>query len=84
MIIGNIDFENRIIQINRTIGRGIEGTPKTLSSYRNIPIFKSLQPCLVNQLELTGDKDTYVFLNDLGNNFLHSFINLTPFNFGIL
>lgn len=68
----DIDLKKKEIKINRTIGRGIEGTPKTISSYRTIPIFKSLFPFLENQFEITGKKNSYVFLNDEGNHFFDS------------
>lgn len=68
----DIDLKKKEIKINRTIGRGIEGTPKTISSYRIIPIFKSLYPFLENQFELTGEKKSYVFLNSEGNHFFDS------------
>lgn len=60
----DIDFDKNEIKINRTIGRGIEGTPKTFSSYRTIPIFNPLLPYLKNQYELTSKDKSYVFLND--------------------
>lgn len=68
----DINFNKKEIKINRTIGRGIEGTPKTVSSYRTIPIFKSLYPYLQNQYKLTGNKKSYVFLNDEDRNFFDS------------
>ena len=68
----DINFERKEISIKRTIGKGIEGTPKTVSSYRTIPILKSLYPYLKNQFELTGKKDSYVFLNDEERHFFDS------------
>lgn len=68
----DIDFKKREISIKRTIGRGIEGTPKTMSSYRTIPILDSLFPYLKNQYELTSKKDSYVFLNDEGRHYFDS------------
>lgn len=68
----DIDFETREIKIQRTIGRGIEGTPKTLSSIRNIPILNPLFPYLQNQFDITGHKGSYVFLNINDNHFFDS------------
>ena len=65
----DIDFEKNEIKINRTIGRGIEGTPKTFSSYRIIPIFTPLLPYLKNQYELTSKEKSYVFLNHDGRHY---------------
>lgn len=64
----DIDFIENEIKINRTIGRGIIGTPKTISSYRTIPIFDSLLPYLQNQYELTKDKE-FVFINSNDTHF---------------
>lgn len=68
----DIDFKKREISISRTIGRGIEGTPKTMSSYRTIPILDSLYPYLVNQYTWTSKDNTFVFLNDKGNHYFDS------------
>ena len=65
----DIDFEKNEIKINRTIGRGNEGTPKTFSSYRVISIFNPLLPYLKNQYELTAKDESYVFLNDEGKHY---------------
>ena len=68
----DIDFKAQTISINRTIGRGYIGTPKTLSSIRTIPILNSLMPYMQNQFEITGDKNSYVFLNSNNNHFFDS------------
>ena len=68
----DIDLEKREISIKRTIGRGIEGTPKTFSSYRTIPILDSLYPYLENQYKLTSKEKSYVFLNDEGRHYFDS------------
>lgn len=68
----DIDFENRVINIKRTIGRGIIGTPKTYSSIRTIPILNSLLPYIKSQYEITGDENSYVFLNTQGRHFFDS------------
>ena len=44
----DINFENKTIMIQRTIGRGIEGKPKTQSSIRTIPILQVLIEPLKN------------------------------------
>lgn len=68
----DIDFEKHEISIKRTIGRGIENTSKTVSSRRIIPIFNSLFHYIENQFKITGDKNSYVFLNVNGNDFYDS------------
>jgi integrase len=59
----DISFKQNEISIKRTIGRGIESTPKTVTSTRVIPILNSLLKYLKDQFEITGEKDSYVFLN---------------------
>jgi len=68
----DISFENRTIYIQRTIGRGRVGPPKTKSSIRLIDITNKLLEVLKNQYEITGNKNTYVFLNQIGNNYFDS------------
>jgi len=68
----DIDFKNKTIMIQRTIGRGIEGRPKTQSSIRTIPILNALIEPLRNQFKITGDKNSYVFLNKLNTHYFDS------------
>lgn len=58
----DVDFENKEINIQRTIGRGVVSTPKTLGSIRTIDILDPLLPFLQEQYALTGDQNSYVFL----------------------
>lgn len=59
----DIDFDRREISIKRAIKMGVISTPKTQSSIRTIDILDELMPYLQEQYTLTGDKDSYVFLN---------------------
>lgn len=68
----DIDFDNQTIHIQRTIGRGREGLPKTKSSIRSIDIIDKLMPYLKSQYRITGDNGTYVFLNQIGNPYFDS------------
>lgn len=68
----DINFENNTIMIQRTIGRGVEGKPKTESSIRTIPILKPLIEPLKNQFKLTGHKDSYLFLNQRDTHYFDS------------
>ncbi|WP_373072113.1 tyrosine-type recombinase/integrase [Sulfurimonas sp.] len=68
----NVDLDNRTIDIVATIGRGLEGLPKTKSSVRTIPILDSLYDYLVDQYAITGQKKSYVFLNPNDSHFFDS------------
>ncbi|RLA77907.1 MAG: site-specific integrase [Epsilonproteobacteria bacterium] len=57
----NIDFENKIIRIRATRNKGIETTPKTLSSLRDVEVLDVLLPYLEEHLKYKTDND-YVFL----------------------
>ncbi len=59
----DIDFLRREIFVQRSRRKGVETTPKTQTSIRVIPIFDVLLPYLKNQYEITGSKNSYVFLN---------------------
>jgi len=59
----DIDFFKSEININRTRRAGVENKPKTKSSKRTIDILDSLKPYLKSQYELTGSKNSYLFLN---------------------
>lgn len=56
----DIDLENGIINIERSVTRGEITTPKTTFSVRKVPILSSLVPYLRKQLELSG-KSLYLF-----------------------
>jgi integrase len=68
----DISFEQRTIHIQRTIGRGIEGPPKTKQSIRHIDITDRLMKVLIDQYKITGHKNSYVFLNQKGNHYFDS------------
>ncbi len=68
----DINFEARTIFIQRTIGRGREGLPKTRASIRTIDILDTLLLSLESQYKLTGAKNSYVFLNQIGNHYFDS------------
>ncbi len=60
----DINFDKKEIFIKRSIKFGEISTPKTTSSTRCIDILDTLVPFLKNQFEITGKKNTFVFLND--------------------
>jgi len=59
----DIDFFKKEISINRSIKMGKVGKTKTSYSVRTIDMIDSLIPFLKLQYQLTGYKNTYVFLN---------------------
>ena len=59
----DIDFSKKEIYIRRAIKMGEISTPKATSSIRVVDILDSLLPYLKDQYRLTGDKNSYVFLN---------------------
>ncbi len=59
----DVDFVNKEITIKRSIMNGVISVPKTINSIRTIDIIDSLYPFLESQFKLTGQKNTFVFLN---------------------
>ena len=67
--IKDIDFENRYINIKRSISKGVISTPKTASSIRSVPFAGDIEKYLKMQIEEAIDK---------GSNFLFSKENGEP------
>ena len=65
----DIDFFKSEINVSKTKRMGIEKCTKTKSSNRMIDILDSLKPYLQTQYELTGHKNSYVFLNQDGEGY---------------
>ena len=65
----DIDFFKSEINISRTKRMGVEKCPKTTAGKRTIDIVDFLKPYLQNQYELTGHKNSYVFLNQDGEGY---------------
>ena len=65
----DIDFDNLEIDISRRIKNGEIDLPKTKSSIRTIDILDILLPYLEEQYKLTGDLNSYVFLNQHNEHF---------------
>ena len=59
----DIDFTKLEIDISRSRKMGVDGKTKTISSNRTIEILDSLVPYLKNQFEISGELNSYVFLN---------------------
>lgn len=68
----DVDFKKRTIHIRRSIRKGVEGIPKTKSSIRIIDMTDKVISCFENQYKLTGEKNTYVFLNKIDNPYYDS------------
>lgn len=60
----DIDLKNNNISIKRTIKYGVEQTPKTKGSLAVIDLPIESKIYFMNQLKLTGLRNSYVFLND--------------------
>ena len=68
----DIDFTHETINIQRSIRKGVISTTKTTTSQRTIQIIDSLKSFLLDQYKLTGRYNSYVFLNERGNNLFDS------------
>ncbi len=58
----DIDMNNRVLHIRRSISQGDETSPKTKGSVRKIPIFDVLWTYIQNQYTHTGLSNEYVFV----------------------
>lgn len=77
----DIDFEKRLINVNKTIVTGKVGDVKTLSSIRKIDMLKNAELALMNQRELSTVNNS-VFVNKSKKQFFsHDIINV---NFKLL
>jgi integrase len=63
----DIDFSKPEIKISRSRKMGVDGKTKTESSNRTIEILDPLIPYLKSQYQLTGELNSYVFLNKFNN-----------------
>jgi len=59
----DINFTKLEIDISRSRKMGVDGKTKTISSNRTIEILEPLIPYLKNQFEISGELNSYVFLN---------------------
>lgn len=64
----DIDFKKNIIHVNKTRDRFGEGTPKTKTSIRDVPIFIPLKSILKEYLSLSVNKK-YLFVNQYNEPF---------------
>ena len=62
----DIDFDNNIIYIQRSIRKGLITAPKTENSIREIDMLPVVKNALLEQKEITGN-NPYVFVNQYGN-----------------
>jgi len=68
----DIDFDERIIKVRRSIRQGVESLPKTKNSIRDIDIIDALYPYLLQHRELSGKDSEYVFETRAGRPFTTS------------
>lgn len=64
----NVNLDTREIYVCASKTKGVEGSTKTQSSIRYIPIIDTLVPFIESQKKLSGDKE-YVFVNQYGRVF---------------
>lgn len=72
----DIDLENKVIQVRRTRNKGVETTPKTKSSIRDVDILDVLIPYIENHLKYKIDDSEYVFTSRLNKPY-HSAIKIS-------
>jgi integrase len=63
----HVDFEMRCITIREGRVQGIEGPPKTLSSYRDVDLLEPLRQVLLQHRAVSPQDAVYVFRNQHGN-----------------
>lgn len=63
-----VDFDKRAIHVELNVRKGEFGSPKW-GSVRTVPIIDALIPYLISQMELTREKNSFVFLNTQDDNF---------------
>lgn len=68
----DVDFQTDTISINKTVSAGKIGTPKTLSSDRDIEMLPQAKEFFLKQRLLTGIKNTFVFLNNKQSHYTQS------------
>ena len=69
--IGDIDLNNEVISVSRSVSRGKVSTPKTANSFRNIQIFDLLKPYLLDQIK-KAIEDNSLFLFSRNGKFIPS------------
>ena len=62
----DIDFEEKIIKVRRSIRQGIESLPKTKNSIRDVDILDVLMPYLVQHRKLYKQDSNYLFITKKG------------------
>ncbi|MCW8894244.1 MAG: site-specific integrase [Sulfurimonas sp.] len=65
----DIDFEKKIIKVQRAKRQKIESTPKTKSSIRDVDIIDVLLPYLKNHLQYKLNSSEYLFNSRKGQNY---------------
>jgi integrase len=68
----DIDLDNRIIKVRRSIRQGVESLPKTKNSIRDVEIIDFLLPYINRHRMLSAENSTYVFETKDGKPFTTS------------
>ena len=72
LTISDIDFDNKVININKRIRKGNIDTPKTNNSIRKIPLMDELKPYLEEQVKIAKDKKTFTLFTTKNGKPYHS------------
>ena len=73
----DVDFEDGVIRITKTLRNGVIGTPKTESSVRDVPMFDELQKELL--LHRSRSKTIYLFANPNTGKMFYKTAKLAPY-----
>jgi len=72
LTISDIDFENKVINVNKRIRKGDLDTPKTYHSLRKIPLMDELKPYLEEQVKIAKEKKTFTLFTTKNKKPYHS------------
>ena len=73
----DINFEDGVIHITKSLRNGVIGSPKTESSVRDVPMFDELKKELL--LHRSRSKTIYLFANPNTGNMFYKTAKLTPY-----
>lgn len=68
----DIDMQEGIINVRRSVSRRVMSSPKTAKSYRMIEILPVVYNALIDQYQYSKGKSDFVFINQYGDNFMDS------------
>ncbi|MDD3769258.1 MAG: tyrosine-type recombinase/integrase [Sulfuricurvum sp.] len=68
----DIDMQEGIINVRRSVSRRVMSSPKTARSYRMIEMLPVVHNALIDQYQYSKGKSEFVFINRYGENFMDS------------